>query len=137
MKKNHSFTAALAVTTIASSLVFSSLSASATPCNFLKGNNATQATSGISPSSLVSSNQISPNRNQWGIWGIEAAIAAGLFGTGMVLKYKANHRQDDAVVAELETAAPEFPELSSFAIVVPPEALIPAQEADADLTSVG
>ncbi len=137
MKKNHSVTAALAVTTIASSLVFSSLIASATPCNFLKGNNATQATSNISPSNLVSSNQISPNGNQWGIWGIGAAIAAGLFSTAMVLKYRTNHRQYDAVVAEPETTAPELPELSSFAIVVPPEALISTHKAEADLTSVG
>lgn len=136
MKKNYSLTAALAVTTIASSIIFSSLSASAAVgCNFLKGKSATQAANGISPSSLVSSNQINPNGNQWGIWGIGAAIAAGLFGTGMALKYQANRRQAD-VVTDMETAAPEFPELNSFAIVVPPEALIPAQEAEANLTSV-
>lgn len=136
MRKNHSLPAALAVTTIASSIVFSSLSASATPCNFLKGNNASPIVNNTSPSSLISGNQINPSGNQWGIWGIGAAIAAGLFGTGMALKYRANRRQDE-VVAEIETITPEFPEVKSFAIVVPPEALIPAQEAGADLTSVG
>jgi hypothetical protein len=135
MKKNHSFTAALAVTTIASSLVFSSLSASAEGCNFLKGKNATQAANGISPSSLVSSNQINPSGNQWGIWGLGAAIATGLFATGMALKYAIKRRQAE-VVAETAISEIEFPEVSSFAIVVPPEALVAADETEADLTSV-
>ncbi len=135
MKKNHSLTAALAVTTIASSLVFYSLSASAVGCNFLKGKDVTQAINNGSPSGLVSGNQVNPNGNQWGIWGIGAAIATGLFGTGIALKYAIKRRQAE-VVAETATPEPEFPEVSSFAIVVPPEALIPAQEANTDLVSI-
>lgn len=138
MKKNYSYTAALAATTIASSIVFYSLSATAVSatggCNFLQGKDATQAIEGGSPSSLVSSNQLNSHGNQWGILGIGAALAAGL--VGMALKHQASRHQT-AVVAETATLAPEFPMVSSFAIVVPPEALIPAQEADAELTSVG
>lgn len=134
MKRNHSLTAALAVTTIASSLVLSSLSASAVNCNFLKRNDP-QPTNNISPSSLTSNDQVNPNGNQWGIWGIGAAVAAGLFGTGMALKYALKRRQAE-VVAETATPELEFPEVSSFAIVVPPEALVSAQETKADLTSV-
>ena len=120
MKK--SFLAALVSSAVASTVVLASAGLVQATCPFSKLKDISDPVTSNNPSSSTFKQQDS---NKMGIAGAGIATLAGLFVGGMVLKSRLT-RGNESVPAEVSQA--ELPpeasfETSTFAIVVPPEAL--------------
>lgn len=137
MKK--SFLAALVSSAVASTVVLASAGLVQATCPFSKMNGISDTATSNNPSSSTFKQHDS---NKMGIAGAGIATLAGLFVGGMVLKSRLT-RGNESVPAEVPQG--ELPpeasfETSTFAIVVPPEALtsskVASEVSEPELTSV-
>ncbi|NJO42127.1 MAG: hypothetical protein HC769_33400 [Cyanobacteria bacterium CRU_2_1] len=106
-------------------------------CPYRDALNRTNTVDSITPNNPVDAIVDQPNTNKFGVVGVIAAVATGLLASGLFLKQRfardANPALLEAPEAELPLAkAFEMDGASTFAIVVPPEALKPLQLEDSE-----